>query len=1289
MSPAQAARAFAPMRLLGYVPAGEIAASLSGAVLLADLANFSGLTEALEARAGTDGADAVGHDLNRALAPVVDAVMRHGGEVVKFSGDGLLCVFAGDAAGGARSAAEAIAAATVPGPGGTIHRFRVAVVRGGVTLARLGGHRGRVELVATGEAVRKAQRLAVEASPGSVREIVLPLGPLEPGAGAAETPGAEAEAWACLPAWVRQRLAGGRSEWLQELRALTVMFVACAAEGTDTATLQRRAVALQAAVDAAGGELMRLSVEGDGLVAEVAFGLTLGAAAAGPREAVRCASALADTLDGARIGLATGRVLLGPIGPDSRRQLTSNGRTVNLAARLMQRAAAGQVLADELTWAAVAGEWTGTRDEAPLKGMGTRVFWRLAAQAPAETPGRAFVGRSAEMEAVRALLAVSGPEAPALVLRAEAGMGKSRFCGWVQAELGACGVACWQAVATPVGRDTPYGAFADVLRDLCGLRVDAEPPVRLREVAGRLLGDPDRAPLLADALGLSVPDTAATRALGGQVRAENIREALVAVFRARAKGGPAALIVEDAHWLDSASWTLLQRLAGQAGELRIVIAVRPMPGREPAALQALLARGARLLELQPLSAADIAAVAARRIGVDALPPALAGWIAERAAGNPFFAQELVAMLAALGEVEVRDGRIVRAPDRGRLAHLPGVPSIEGTLEQRIDRLGVDDAIVLQVASVIGPVFELGLLARLTALGTSHVQEVAQRLVAAEMTVPAGGGRHAFRHRYTQDAAYRMLPGERRRELHRRVALWVEQGLGEHADARAGELAHHWFAAEERSEAIRWLERAGMQALRTGADREAVTHFRRALSIGEGQPAGRLASWRRRLARGLFGLGEVEGVAQEARTAVELVACPLPGSAAGWSWLCVRLSLSRLAGRSGLPPLRAQAEEDVLEGARAAGLLAESAYFLNAPEMMMGSALLAVSLAERTPNAAPVSVAYGMLGVVAGMARLHGVAQRYLARARAVSQAADDAYQLGVAWFYTGMYHGCTGDWAASYRAAQQALALTEPLGAHTQSGYQLTLVATNALYTSDYACTRARMATVLERAQAAANVQQEGWACNVVAVADLHQGRYADAIARTERSRQIFLVERDLVSLIIGEGIQCASWARSGRMDRALEGAARCLALVRGARPTTWGQLEGFAGPCEVYALALKQGLLRHAQVRADLHAALAALRMFALVFPFGRARERWARAQLAGALGRHRAERLHLRAALRHARRYGMPYEEWLALQALQPLADGAEAAALAARAGELRLAIEGRPDASAAEGATQAQAA
>lgn len=1263
MSELDVAHAFAPMRLLGLVPVDGSPVLVPGAVLLADLADFTGLTEALAASAGADGGELVSRDLNHALGPAVDAVMSEGGEVAKFAGDGLLCIFlGGDAAVEAASrASHAIAQCAVRGPDGKNHGFRSAIAHGSIKLARIGGHRERYELVAGGDAVEHVYSLvetAVAGMPGSIARLSssglkVPLHDT-----------ADADPSSYLPAYVRARLPEGLTDWMREFRTLTIAFV-----GADLAAGQRSlqdvALAIQTAADGQGGQLVRFSLEAQRLVAEIAFGLVVGVAATGPPEALQFAALVVRDIAGARAGISTGRVFLGPIGSESRRQLTSLGTAVNFAARLMQHAASGEVLADDTTWAAASGSVQGSHAQATLKGIGDRAFWRLEiAHLGVSIEKEEFFGRDKEVGVVREALAMGGRKACPIVIQGEAGIGKSRFARWLSSELRMRGSFTWTAIATPVGRDTPYSALASVIEDLCGLQPGMDAAHRLSIVARQLLGSSDRAPLLGDALRLALPDTASTEALIGGVRADNIREALSMLFADRADRDATALIVDDAHWLDSSSWALLQRLASEVDTLRIVIVARPMVGMEPTSLQTIRARNALIVHLEPLLPQDITALLTSRMESCDVPATVAEWVIERAKGNPFFAQELAAMLIALGKVEIRAGAIARTPNASELSDLPLATTIESTIEQRIDSLRVDDAAALKVASVIGPTFSIEELSNLASRSGSEIAATVERLVASDMTLPVGPETFAFRHRYTQEAAYRMLTGDKRRLLHRRMGQAIESRLAQRAEECAGELAHHWFAAQEWPKALHWLEFAGMQALRTGADQEAVTHFRRALSIGKDQPRGRLAAWHRQLGRALLGLGQVEGVAVEARKAFELLIRPLPNSPTGWIGLTAisafdRLSAplsSRVATLASHLGTRQIPDEELIEGARAAGLLAESAYFVNAPEMMLGSALLAVNLAERASSAAPVSVAFGMLGVVAGMARLHGIALRYLRRACALSEDAGDPLQQGVAWFYTGMYFGCIGDWDASLEAEQRALSFTEELGAHAQSGFQLTIIATNALYTSEYAKTRAWMKIVWEHAERSVNVQQQGWTHNVLSVADLHQAHYGEALLRSERARQIFLVERDRISLIISEGVQCVALCRLGRMAEAIVGADRASEVIAGARPTTWGQLEGFAGPCEVYATALAHGLLTKAEAQRRARAAMVGLRLFAIVFPFGQARYHWICALFNIASGRIASARRRLRRSIVLAQRFRMTYEEMHGIELLAGLVSADE---------------------------------
>lgn len=1287
MSAVGSPRSFAPMRLLSVAPEEGAAATFIGTVLLADLANFTGLTEALTGQAGPDGGDLVSQELNRALAPAVDAVLGHGGEIVKFSGDGLLCLFEGSdpTANAAHLAAQEIAAASAQGPGGETHRFRTAIVRGPVTLACLGGHRGRVELVAGGPAVERAQRVAAAARPGA-RATAQDLD--QAGIALAFQDGSPADATGFLPEFVRARLDDRESSWLRQFRTLSIVFAAV--EGSQD--WQATALGVQTIVDGYGGQLLRFSLEGGSLAAEIAFGFAVAAGSTGRREALQGAAALAARFAGMRIGVATGRVLLGPIGSERRRQLTLLGSPVNLAARLMQEAAPGEVLVDEASWPAGGAGLRGQERRAVLKGIGERAFRQLLDVVPPDSADDHFFGRTDELRVLQEALMPASPEdrmRPAVVV-AEAGMGKTHLNRRLAAALRERGIELLGASATSVGRETPYSGLRAALAPLCGLQDGGDPEPALRAIAQAKLGDADRAPLLGDALGIALADTASTRVLAGPVRAENIRAALTALLRDRVQHGACALVVDDAHWLDAASWALLRRLAAELQALRIAVFMRPMPPPEPAESEAVAhdepaeppelqwfrRQGAALLELAPLAPADIVAVAARHLAVRDVPPTTAQWLVAHADGNPFFAQELAARLVMERQIEVQDGAVSSDASEASLANVKKVDSIESTLEQRILRLGDDDSDTLRVASVIGPTFTLDALAALTpGPRQPGLEAAAGRFVAANMAVAVGAGQFAFRHRKTQDTAYDMLPSPQRRDLHRRLAEWLELRAATRSEDRVGELAHHWYAADQPPKAMHWLELAGIQALRTGADREAATCFERALSLGGREPPDRQASWHRQLARANFGLGNMRAVATHAQHAIERVAWTLPASRGGWVARSARMACGRLLGVGRFARVRTRDDAALLEGARAAGLLAESAYFLNAPEMTLGGALMAVDLTERSAGSAPVSVAYGTLGVLAGMARLHGTARRYLERAREVAQAADDPYQLGVAWFYAGMYHGCIGDWDASQDAARRALALTEQLGAHMQSGFEHTLLAANALYMSEYETTRTAMALVRSRALLSANTQQASWSLTIVAVAELHQGRLAEAIALGEESLRSAVGAHDRVSQVIADGVCCAALARSGRLEAALVAADRASKRLEGAPPSTWGQLEGFSGPCEVYATALARGAATRTQVDPPLRVALSGLRKFGWIFPFGRSRYQWICGLLADAQGNRPAARAHLREAIALARRFRMPFDELCAVESMAAHA-GPEQAGLAQRADVLRgLIAAGRP--------------
>jgi class 3 adenylate cyclase len=1267
--------------LAAFVPSGLLARITAdarghqhahGVVLTADLEGFTDLTEALGARHGADGGEQVSVALNHAFDAATAAVAGQGGHIVKFLGDGVVCLFFDDdgrAQERADSAAVAIATLSVTGPTGRVHRFRVGVAAGPFTLHVWGGHHDRFELFAAGESVDRALRLAASGPAGEVRRG-------QPGL--VEAIATTSAAWqldpeSLLPPFVRARVTAGALSWLAEFRTLTLLFVRCARGlcPEPGASGNMRARSLQNICDAHGGELLRFNGEGDDLIAEVAFGIAgLRAAATGAGHAVACAIALREEEGlAAECGIATGRVLFGPIGGRDRLQVTSMGRTVNLAARLMQSGSDARISVDEPTWQALRRRFEGTPALVTLKGIGEVRRYAITREVELAATTGPIIGRESEQAL---LLGCFEDERPTpVVIEGEAGIGKSRLASWLLDVLPTRGIAVALAAASPLTRDVPFGGIRAAMRTLCGLEGPALADVEahLASLAADALGDAALAPLLGDLTGSPLPDTPFTRGLQGTVRADNLKDVTTALCRHRARQGRLCLIVEDAHWLDASSRGLLERIHQTAPEVGLVVLTRPVPDEDGLGpLSGALGASPVVLTLEPLDEASTADIALSSAGGEPLPDALQRWIYSRSKGNPFFAQELAELLRERG---VARAMTLSGDVAALLESLPTAPTIESTVEQRIEALGPGDGLVVRAASVFSGAFTAGDLAIVAqdAGGLADLGAALSRITRANLTVRDGGDTFRFRHRYTHEAAYRMLPRERRHLLHRRVAEAFEAGArGEDpvkADGAtlsfAAEVAHHWLGAEDEPRAVVWIEKAGELALHQGADREAATYFRKALAIAPSAPAGRLAAWRRQLGRAMFGLGEVERVMDEVTTALALVGRRVPRSALGWLWFTATRALRRLLPVRARQGLDDAVRRAALEGARAAGLLAESAYFRNAPEAMVGGALLAVDIAERIRSDEPVAVAYGMLGVVCGMARLRGTAERYLERARRSSLEAGDPLQQGVAWFYTGLYYGCLGDWERSREAADRALEQTLPIRADTQSGFQYTLIASNALFTSDYDDTRRWMAEVELMATRAGNVQQQGWCCNVVGVAELHQAHYDDAIALTRRSRALFLAERDTVSLIIAEGVLSNALARAGRLDEALTIADELSARFEHARPTTWGQLEGFAGPCEVYVGLLQRGELARVRPGA-LSRALSRLRQFAWIFPYGRARLASVEGWLALTRGRPGVARSKGLRALEIARRFRMPYEELRALEVLAAGADASERARLTA---------------------------
>ena len=182
------------------------------------------------------------------------------------------------------------------------------------------------------------------------------------------------------------------------------------------------------------------------------------------------------------------------------------------------------------------------------------------------------------------------------------------------------------------------------------------------------------------------------------------RELLQQLLEARCRLSPVVMVIEDLHWIDSASEELLGKIIDSEAKLRLLLLTTRRPEYAPPWLaRAVVSK----LLLEPLPIGDIRRLIRARPGVEALPEPLAWQVAEKAEGNPLFAEEIVSFLSERGIVRTTTGKL----DFDATVVATALPAtVQSLLTARVDRLAPSDRALLQAASVIGRQFDPQLLA---------------------------------------------------------------------------------------------------------------------------------------------------------------------------------------------------------------------------------------------------------------------------------------------------------------------------------------------------------------------------------------------------------------------------------------------------------------------------------------------------------------------------------------------------------------------------------------------------
>ncbi len=1290
----------------GDSPAGLALDRFPAAVLFADISGFTALAERL-AHKGAQGTEDLTRLLNGYFGNLIELVHGHGGDILKFAGDALLAVWpVADDGPDLASQVQAAARCALEIQATIRNRrtrediplaLRVGVSAGEVSLAQLGGVEDRWEVYAAGLPVSEVGRAESLAEPGQVvlspyawslladagAGQALPTGymcleslsrtaPLQATVMPELTPDAEAALSRFVPGAVRTRLEAGQEAWVAELRQVSVLFVHLPDLQDSTSLDQAQSIvhSLQTLVHRYEGSINKLSVDDKGASLLVAFGLPPLAHEDDPVRAVQVAMAMRESLSGmglrSGIGVTTGRVFCGEIGSATRREYTLIGDVVNLSARLMTAAGEG-ILCDQNTHQASSGR---IAFDAPstiqVKGKAEPVaVFQPKGQAQHDAHTEAMVGRLSERQFIEERLQAiaSGASGAIVVIEAEAGLGKSRLLSHTMQQADRMGVRGFLGLGDAIEKSSPYYAWRPIFRQLFQLEAAGDDPeARRRHVLAQLESDAEAhqlAPLLNVVLPLDLPDNDLTTQFSGIVRADNTRNLLVRLLRQRFAEAPTLLILEDAHWLDSASWSLALQVCRRLPGILAVLAIRPLGQAAPSEYRQILELPeSRILPLGPLPAEGIVALVCQRLGVASLPDDLVAFILQKAEGHPYFTEEVAYALRDSGAIQIVDGSCRLAPGSSDLQSLELPNTIEGVITSRIDRLSPAQQLILKVGSAIGRVFAYRTLRDVYPIEgdkplIADELELLDRLDLTLLETPEPDLSYLFKHIITQEVVYNLMLYAQRKQLHEAVALWFEKTYADGLSPHYALLAYHWQKAEDYSRAVDYLDRAGAQAVQSGAYQEATRFLEEALLLEEKASVKsdrlRLARRERLLAEAQHGLGHLDSCREHLERAVSLLGWPLPETDLALIPKILEQVLVQLLNR--LWPSRTgkaspEERESLLEAVRAYERLGVINYYACSLLPGLFTCFQMLNLAEKAGPSPELANANANMCV--GMAVIPWPSQAEVYGRRCVETARIVGKPSAMAWakHAHSIAQAGFGRWEESLEALDEASETHLRIGDLRRYIEGIQIRVNLQLIRGEFRTAAETGRELAERGHSLGDFQHKGWGMIAEALAMLQMGRKDEASTLVEAALPL---TTGSAGRILDEMLAYSTLAmvrlRQGQLHLARRAAETALLLFEQGPPTAFYLMDAYSNVAEVFVTLQELRTRAMPAERSDLarcaRRACRRLHAFAKVFPPGRARASLWEGRRAWLLGKESAAFKAWEKSLRESEAFGLPFDD------------------------------------------------